>query len=143
MKMMPPDVISHEDQLQHLSEPSIFMLDVFQTADHAGQIFVPHRLSSDQRRDLGRTVTIHYNLPSRDDECLSTFLRGLLPVLRRSTVGLRVSSSTARDCSSAAPCVCGRCRQYLLYPIDTTWQRDSECPYHLSAGNLRDSFSCV
>jgi len=40
---MPPDVISHENQLQHLSEPSIFMLDVFRTADHAGQIFIPHR----------------------------------------------------------------------------------------------------
>src|SRR6218665_3926730 len=37
------DVISHENQLQHLSEPSIFMLDVFRTADHAGQIFIPHR----------------------------------------------------------------------------------------------------
>src|SRR6218665_1191676 len=45
MKMMPPDVISHENQLQHLSEPSIFMLDVFRTADHAGQIFIPHRLA--------------------------------------------------------------------------------------------------
>jgi len=43
MKMMPPDVISHENQLQHLSEASIFMLDVFRTADHAGQIFIPHR----------------------------------------------------------------------------------------------------
>src|SRR6218665_2900963 len=45
MKMMPPDVISHENQLglQHLSEPSIFILDVFRTADHAGQIFIPHR----------------------------------------------------------------------------------------------------
>ena len=42
MKMMPPDVISHENQLQHLSEPSIFMLDVFRTADDAGQIFIPH-----------------------------------------------------------------------------------------------------
>jgi len=41
--MMPPDVISHENQLQHLSEPLIFMLDVFRTADHAGQIFIPHR----------------------------------------------------------------------------------------------------
>jgi len=28
MKMMPPDVISHENQLQRLSEPSIFMLDI-------------------------------------------------------------------------------------------------------------------
>jgi len=44
MKMMPHDLISHENQLQRLSEPSIFMLDVFQTADHAGQIFIPHRL---------------------------------------------------------------------------------------------------
>src|SRR6218665_1705745 len=44
MKMMPPDVISHENQLQHLSEPSIFILDVFRTADHAGQLFIPHRL---------------------------------------------------------------------------------------------------
>src|SRR6218665_1340783 len=43
MKMMPPDVISHENQLQHLSEPLIFILDVFRTADHAGQIFIPHR----------------------------------------------------------------------------------------------------
>jgi len=43
MKMMPPDVISHENQLQHLSEPSIFILDVCRTADHAGQIFIPHR----------------------------------------------------------------------------------------------------
>src|SRR6218665_1207549 len=43
MKMMPHDVISHENQLQHLSEPSIFMLDVFRTAAHAGQIFIPHR----------------------------------------------------------------------------------------------------
>src|SRR6218665_90464 len=46
MKMMPPDVISHENQLQHLFEPSILMLDVFRTADHAGQIFIPHRLCS-------------------------------------------------------------------------------------------------
>jgi len=45
MKMIPPDVISHENQLQHLSEQSIFMLDVFRTADQAGQIFIPHRLS--------------------------------------------------------------------------------------------------
>ena len=45
MKMMPLDVISHENQLQHLFEPSIFILDVFRTADHAGQIFIPHRLS--------------------------------------------------------------------------------------------------
>src|SRR6218665_271242 len=43
MKMMPPDVISHDNQLQHLSEPSIFILDVFRTADPAGQIFIPHR----------------------------------------------------------------------------------------------------
>src|SRR6218665_3555776 len=43
IKMMPPYVISHENQLQHLSEPLIFMLDVFRTADHAGQIFIPHR----------------------------------------------------------------------------------------------------
>jgi len=48
MKMMPPDVISHKNQLQHLSEPSIFMLDVFRTADHAGQIFIPHRHRSAQ-----------------------------------------------------------------------------------------------
>src|SRR6218665_3149188 len=44
MKMMPPDVLSHENQLQHLSEPWIFILDVFRTADHAGQIFIPHRI---------------------------------------------------------------------------------------------------
>src|SRR6218665_134770 len=43
MKMMPPDVISHENQLKHLSQPSIFILDAFRTADHAGQIFIPHR----------------------------------------------------------------------------------------------------
>ena len=43
MKMMPPDFISHENQLQHLSESSIFILHVFRTADHAGQIFIPHR----------------------------------------------------------------------------------------------------
>src|SRR6218665_1137281 len=43
MKMIPPDVISHENQLQHLSQPSIFILDVFRTAEHAGQIFIPHR----------------------------------------------------------------------------------------------------
>src|SRR6218665_1593507 len=49
MKMMPPDVISHENQLQHLSEPSIFMLDVFWTADHAGQIFIPHRSYAEQQ----------------------------------------------------------------------------------------------
>src|SRR6218665_1231489 len=45
MKMMPPDVISHENQLQHTSEPSIFVLNVFRTADHAAQIFIPHRQS--------------------------------------------------------------------------------------------------
>src|SRR6218665_2354471 len=53
MKMMPPDVISHENQLQHLSEPSIFILDVFRTADRAGQIFIPHRPhSADNLFDL-------------------------------------------------------------------------------------------
>src|SRR6218665_940008 len=36
-----PDVSSHENQLQHLSQPSIFILDVFRTADHVGQIFIP------------------------------------------------------------------------------------------------------
>src|SRR6218665_225925 len=46
MKMMQPNVSSHENQLQHLSEPSIFMLDVFRTADHAGQIFIPHWLEA-------------------------------------------------------------------------------------------------
>src|SRR6218665_2221238 len=40
---------------------------------------------------------------------MNAFLRGLLPVLRRSTV--RVSSSTVRHCSSAASRVCDRCRQ--------------------------------
>src|SRR6218665_1431671 len=49
MKMMPPDVISHENQLQHLFEPSIFMLDAFRTADHAGQIFIPHRQYGEQQ----------------------------------------------------------------------------------------------
>src|SRR6218665_3826602 len=52
MKMMPPDVISHENQLQHLSEPSIFMLDVFRTADHAGQIFIPHRPLAEKKCGL-------------------------------------------------------------------------------------------
>src|SRR6218665_660569 len=40
---------------------------------------------------------------------MNAFLRGLLPVLRRSTVC--VSSSTVRDCSSAASRVCDRCGQ--------------------------------
>jgi len=39
MKMMPPDVISHENKLQHFSEPSIFILDVFRTADHTSTYF--------------------------------------------------------------------------------------------------------
>src|SRR6218665_537919 len=43
------DVISHKNQLQHLSEPSIFMLDVFRTADHAGQIVIPHRPCENDR----------------------------------------------------------------------------------------------
>src|SRR6218665_995682 len=47
-----PDVISHENQLQHLSEPSIFILDVFRTADHAGQIFIPHRPSKFHRAGI-------------------------------------------------------------------------------------------
>src|SRR6218665_2233716 len=62
MKMMPPDVISHENQLQYLSEPSIFMLDVFQTADHAGQIFIPHR-----QRSQTRDATDEQSLMIEDD----------------------------------------------------------------------------
>jgi len=57
MKMTPPDVISHENQLQHLSEPSIFMLDVFRTADHAGHIFIPHRLRCRLKNYWGRQRT--------------------------------------------------------------------------------------
>src|SRR6218665_549009 len=49
---------------------------------------------------------------------MNAFLRGLLPMLRRSTV--RVSSSTARDCSSAASRVCDRCWQVSLWPFDIT-----------------------
>ena len=52
--MMPPDVISHENQLQHLSEPSIFILDVFRTADHAGQIFIPHRPATFHRSGVAK-----------------------------------------------------------------------------------------
>src|SRR6218665_1648273 len=52
MKMMPSDVISHENQLQHLSEPSIFILDDFRTVDHAGQIFIPHGLCYIVHREL-------------------------------------------------------------------------------------------
>src|SRR6218665_2511551 len=56
MKMMPPDAISHENQLQHLSQPSIFILDVFRTADHAGQIFIPHRPSCERKFDFIDTI---------------------------------------------------------------------------------------
>src|SRR6218665_1501004 len=51
--------ISHENQLQHLSEPSIFMLAVFRTADHAGQIFIPHRTDY----HAGRILIPHRTLP--------------------------------------------------------------------------------
>jgi len=63
MKMMPPDVISHENQLQHLSHPSIFILDVFRTADHAGQIFIPHRpaTSPDVARDVQQEKRLFQN----------------------------------------------------------------------------------
>src|SRR6218665_3690781 len=64
--------------------------------------------------------------PSACQATMNAFLRGLLPVLRRSTG--RVSSSTVRDYSSAASRVCDRCWQSSLYPIDITWQRDSENP---------------
>src|SRR6218665_3564665 len=71
-----------------------------------------------QRRDLGHTVTggstIHHHAT------MNAFLHGLLPLLRRST-GPVSSSSTARDCSSAASRVCDRCWQLSLYPIDITW----------------------
>src|SRR6218665_2235857 len=64
MKMMPPDVISHENQLQHLSEPSIFMLDIFRTADHAEQIFIPS-----QRQLTGAVIilwpSVSFSLRSR------------------------------------------------------------------------------
>src|SRR6218665_483156 len=72
---------------------------------------------------------------------MNAFLLGLLPVLRRSTG--RASSSTVRECSSAASRACDRCRQSSLYPFDITWQRDSEHPYHLSAGNLLVGSTCV
>ena len=72
MKMMPPDVISHDNQLQHLSEPSIFMLDVFRTADHAGQIFIPHRRTA---LLIGRPLLIFYFLSGflSTDNVLSGF----------------------------------------------------------------------
>ena len=57
MKMMPPDVISHENQLQHLSEPSIFILDVFRTADHAGQIFITHLINLNTLYRKGDHIT--------------------------------------------------------------------------------------
>jgi len=56
---MPPDVISHENQLQHLSEPSILILGVFRTADHARQIFIPHRhLSSIVAKTVSVTIKL-------------------------------------------------------------------------------------
>src|SRR6218665_2724746 len=78
---------------------------------------------------------------SQNQTTVTVFLRGLLPVLRRSTG--RVSSSTVRDCSSAEFRVCNCCRHQLLYPIDITWERDSEHPYHMSAGNLLVGSTCV
>src|SRR6218665_3643940 len=55
--------------------------------------------------DVQSLLTTTYHHPT-----MNAFLRGLLPVLRRSIV--RVSSSTVRDsCSSAASPVCDPCRQ--------------------------------
>ena len=58
MNMMPPDVISHENQLQHLSEPSIFMLDVFRTADHADRFSYHTGPKSGQEGTVGDGVQI-------------------------------------------------------------------------------------
>ena len=83
MKMMPPDFISHESQLQHLSEPSIFMLDVFRTADHAGQLVIPHRptgiFSGVPAGQSTTDQTLHVRV------CLSKFLsKSFLPPAFRS-----------------------------------------------------------
>src|SRR6218665_439487 len=68
MKMTPPDVISHENQLQHLSEPSIFILDVFRTADHAGQIFIPHQMPLKQ---ISQRATLIDSMPLTEPHALS------------------------------------------------------------------------
>jgi len=70
----------------------------------------------------------------------NAFLRGLL----RRPSG-RVSSSTERDCSSAASRVCDRCRQLSLYPIDLTYSKETLNTYHLSAvdGNLLVGSTCM
>src|SRR6218665_91328 len=75
MKMTPPDVISHENQLQHLSEPSIFILDVFRTADHAGQIFIPHRMPLKQ---ISQRATLIDSMPLTEPHALS--VSGSLPL---------------------------------------------------------------
>src|SRR6218665_419852 len=89
--------------------------------------------------DLGRTVTTHYNLPSRDDECLSTWTTPCASTINCTRVvfyheGLLVGS---------VPCLRSLSAVVALYPIDTTWQRASEHPYHLSARNLGYSFSLL
>jgi len=75
MKMMQPDVISHENQLQHFSEPSIFILDVFRTADHAGQIFIPHRYAVTSH--TVKKPAQHY--PDHRYLCLKLFGRIIMP----------------------------------------------------------------
>src|SRR6218665_1714207 len=94
MKMMPPDVISHEDQLQHLSEPSIFMLDVFRTADHAGQIFIPHRCYSHlPLPSLSLSVLLSHSVTSLNPSLVSPYLS--LAVLLLACLCLRSLSTSA------------------------------------------------
>src|SRR6218665_1291360 len=96
MKMMPPDVISHESQLEHLSEPSIFMLDGFRTADHAGQIFIPHRAKTPARnrsRQNGSAKTSCFGSIHGSSRLTFTYYQiGLIKF------GLTSCGSTLNDC---------------------------------------------
>src|SRR6218665_668515 len=93
MKMMPPDVISHENQLQHLSEPLIFMLDVFRTADHAGQIFIPHRPSEQVKNTRNFFCMTEILLMNLSFIQLSTNLQ--LITMRNSSSGKNIKSPWA------------------------------------------------
>src|SRR6218665_1205256 len=116
MKMMPPDVISHENQLQHLSEPSIFILNVFRTADHAGQIFIPHRLYYRRLPTIAYYVTEDTELVG-ENSVKSRLSESLAAVLRIIVSQVAVVSFQSEDlCRLPASSTGGQltlCRAYM------------------------------
>jgi len=82
--------------------------------------------------DVHRCHSWLYNLPTRDDACLSALIAPCASTANQTHViflreGLLVGNITMTLFANAVAC------NLSLYSIDVTWSRDSELPCHVSA----------